>query len=63
MFAAGPAAMTATRFQVAPRQYASGEVPSSTSRSARSIERLARGVSWAALTFRSSSAAARLAAS
>ena len=45
MFASGPAAMTATRFHVAPRQYASGEVPSSTSRSARSVERLARGVS------------------
>ena len=40
--------MTATRFHVAPRQYASGEVPSSTSRSARSAERLAPGVSSAA---------------
>ena len=55
MFASGPAAMTATRFHVAPRQYASGDVPSSTSRSARSAERLAPGVSSAALTSRSSS--------
>ncbi len=63
MFASGPAAMTAMRFHVAPRQYASGEVPSFTSRSTRSAERLAPGVSSATLTSRSSSKQARRAVS
>ena len=41
MFISGPAAITATRFQVRALQYASALVPSSTSRSARRAERRA----------------------
>ena len=41
--------MTATRFQVRCRQYASSLVPSSTSRSARFAERRAAGLSFAAI--------------
>ncbi len=64
MFAAGPAAMTATRFHVGWRQYASLPVPSSTSRSARFAERRAAGVSSAAsASARSSGIASRAAVS
>ena len=62
-FASGPAAMTATRFHVGARQYASRAVPSSTSRSARCADRLAPGERCAAPTSRSSSGYARRAAS
>ncbi len=63
MFAAGPAKMTAIRRHAGWRQYASVPVPSSSSRSARSADLRAPGVSDARSTSaRSSGITSRAAA-